>query len=218
LSRLSYDVAFDGTDVDLTELMRLVHQSMTQTATPVGRERRDVLARLQWTPVSVEGFEGVHVPTSLFEVKLPNESTEDVGIKDEKALVSVGRHNIRITITDASLPSGKCDEVTVKVAQRIYEEAMGKPIPRSHILLRPTHVLSKTICECCLQPLDTFPYRCHLCGRCFCYDHKNPENHGCGVDRKITISEKPRVEKAARSRHIGSATRYEVVVQRVPCG
>lgn len=218
MSKFSYDVSFYGTDIRLEELMRIAQRSMTQTATVVQPDRREALEGLQWTPVSVHTFEDVRAPATLFEVKLPNEFTEDVGVKDEKALVSIGEHSIRVTITDASLPSKRCDEVAVKIAQRIYEQATGKPIALSRILLKPTHVLLKNVCEHCMQTLDTFPYRCKICGRCFCYDHKNPEIHGCQTSHKIAVSEKTRIRHTRRSKHTEHPTRYRVKVQRIPCG
>lgn len=218
MSKFSYDVSFYRTDVRVKELLRIAQRSMTQTATVVQPERREAVAGLQWTAVRVDTFGDVQVPTTLFEVKLPNEFTEDVGVKDEKALVSIGEHSIRVTITDASLPSNRCDEVAVKVAQRIYQQATGEPISRSRVFLNPTHVLLKNICEHCMQTLDTFPYRCNVCGRCFCYDHKNPEAHGCHVNQKISISEKARTEKTHRSRSVEAHRKPRVMVQRVPCG
>jgi hypothetical protein len=218
MSKSSYEISFYRTDVRIEELMRIARRSMTQTATVVKPERREAFAGLQWTSVSVHTFEGPQVPTALFEVKLPNELTEDVGVKDEKALVSIGENSIRVTITDASLSSQRCDEVAVKVAQRIYQQVTGKPIPRSSILLKPTHQLLKNICEHCMQTLDTFPYRCNVCGRCFCYEHKNPETHGCFVGQKVSVPEKARIETAHGPRSAESSRRPRVIVQRVPCG
>jgi len=218
MSRYSYDISFRRADVRVEELMRIAQRSVTQTASAVQPKRREAFAGLQWTPVSVHTFEGLQVPTALFEVKLPNEFTEDVGVKDEKAIVSIGENSIRVTITDASLPSKRCDEVAVKVAQTIYERATGKSIPLSRIILKPTHQLLKNICEHCMQTLDTFPYRCNVCGRCFCYEHRNPETHGCHIGQKVSIPEKARTETTPVRRRLESSGRPRIVVQSVPCG
>jgi hypothetical protein len=218
VSKSIYTVTFDTSDV-IREIERIKDQ-LERTSIEVGQNRRNKLAGLDWRPVSRQ-FGNVQIPARMFEITVPPEFTEDAGIRGETALVSIQEHGISMTLTDASLPTTKCDEVAARLAKKIYEEATGITLRPEQVVVRATGIMASTICEYCKEAVESFPYRCRICGRCFCYDHKNPTIHGCQVKAKAENEDQGRNRTTRPSRAATKSenqTRPSVIVTRVPCG
>jgi hypothetical protein len=217
VSKSIYTVDFDTSDV-IREIER-IRDELEQTSKEIERNRRERLAKLDWKPVTRQ-IGDVQIPAKMFEVAVPPEFTEDAGIKGETALVSIEEHGIRVMLTDASLPAQKCDGIAARLAKKLYEDATGVTLRPDQVIVRPMGSTITTICEHCKEAVEGFPYRCAVCGRCFCYDHKSPTAHGCQLKQKTMAEEQARVPKRASrpSAKRSEPAKPSVVVTRLPCG
>lgn len=213
MSKYIYYVTFDpNVQIRMTELITAIHKTLAELeAKRIEEERRDKLLRLKWKPVENKPIE---VKPPEFEVNVPPEFAENSLVKNERMFVSVQKDGLGVMITDASLPSEKCEEAVTKLAQMVLKHATGRDVPKKNVLVKPIGQLETTICEFCLETIEGYPYRCRVCGRCFCYEHRSPESHGCLVkrkeDSKATLSPRPRAPK--------KADKSRIVVRQIPCG
>jgi len=213
MSKYIYQVTFDPRiQIELNELISSIHKTLAElSAKRVEVRQQEKLSRLKWIPDQEKAID-VKVPE--FEANMPPEFAEDLPTKNEKMFVSVQKDGLGVMITDASLPKGKCEEIVTKFAQKVYNRATGKNIPKESILIRPIGHFENTICEFCLETIDGYPYRCGVCGRCFCYDHRTPESHECLVKRK----EESKTVLSPPSRASKKAGKSRVIVRQIPCG
>jgi hypothetical protein len=161
--------------------------------------------------------ETVSIPKELFEVKISNDVTKALGITDERILVNIDDEKMDILLTDASVPSEKCAQIVQKFVGDLYEKATGKKIRTEQIAITPFAMLQRTICEHCFESIEGPPYKCRVCGRCFCYVHRTPETHGCSVgqeDNQTEIIKTAPQHKAKTKQN----DRAKIVITRVPCG
>ena len=179
--------------------------------------------RAAWTPVHKPDTPAqsnqpiaVDPPKEMYELDIPKELTEPYGTSNERALISIDKDKIDILLTDASIPTEKCGEIVADVVSKMYEKATGKRLDRSQIAVRPYAHLSGSLCEHCLESIDSQPYRCRVCGRCFCYLHRAPETHGCAADQKTTTE--TIVTTPAESAKAPTQIKPKLIIQRVPCG
>jgi hypothetical protein len=201
--------------------MKQMLSALGEVAREMEVARRASLAALEWA--RSEGninIPMIDVDLPIFEAKLPPEFTKDSGISNEIIrAVPINDREVQIIITDASLQPKKCEEIAVDFAQRLYEKATGERIDRSMILVKGIATLSGKICEHCLREIDGPPYVCKVCGRTFCYDHRRPETHGCGVKPRV-VEEEPRISPVTHPSSAAeeSGNTPRVVVRRLPCG
>jgi|GEM_PF-5312464 len=185
--------------------------------------RKTSLATLEW----VKSKENINIPTinvdlPIFEVKLPSEFTNDIGISNEILRIApIDDRRTQIVITDANLQREKCEEIAVDFAQRLYEKVTGKKIDRSMIRIERVATLAGKICEYCLQKIDEIPYTCKLCRRTFCYKHRRPETHGCGIKPRGVEKGTPIASESYSSlatEESESEHTPRIIVRRLPCG
>lgn len=179
--------------------------------------------RANWNPISnsdgaVQSNQppAFDPPKELYELDIPKELTEPYGISNERVLISIDKDKMDILLTDASMPAEKCGEIVAEVVSKVYEKATGKRLDRSQVAIRPYARLSGSLCEHCLESVDGQPYRCRVCGRCFCYLHRAPETHGCVADQKNTAE--TMVTAPIKSAKAPVRAKPKLILQRVPCG
>ncbi len=227
MSKGIYEVTFDTAGVlrQIQLIRQQLQRNIEQTGRPVEPGQVQRLGELNWKPIAND--HKIEIPARMFEVRIPPEFTEDVGVKDEVALISLEDQGIRVMLTDASLPVERCDKVASRIAKKIYEDATGRKLRPEQVVVKGTAAFTSAICERCKETLDTFPYACTVCGRCFCYDHKQPEIHGCQHASQTRIDEdttRPREKPTAKRRgrytptKHADRTRPAVTVTKVPCG
>jgi len=156
------------------------------------------------------------LPREIYEMNIRDELTEPYGVSCEKVLISVDENQMDILLTDASVPSESCGEIVADVVSNIFEKAIGKKLDRSQIAIKHYAHLSSSLCEHCLESIDAQPYRCRLCGRCFCYLHRSPETHGCAVEQKVV--NKTAIITLSNSSRTTARSKPQVILRRIPCG
>jgi len=181
--------------------------------------RKTRLANLGWTKAEkLINTPILDVNKPIFEVIVPPRMTNDVNISREILRVSpINDRSLHVVITDASLPPKKCEEIALEFAKTLYEKTTGEKIDDKLIHIERVATLSERICEHCLQVIEGLPYACKVCGRTFCYDHRQPESHGCR--RQSHVIEETNTQYTSSS-PVESQCREapKIVLRRVPCG
>lgn len=181
--------------------------------------RKARLANLGWTKAEkMVNSPILDVNKPIFEVTVSPRLTSDVNVSREILRVSpIDDKSLHVVITDASLPPKKCEEIALEFAKTLYEKTTGEKIDDRMIHVEKVATLSERICEHCLQVIEGFPYVCKACGRTFCYDHRQPESHGCR--RQPHIIEEANTQYTSSSPVEGrSEEAPKIIIRRVPCG
>jgi hypothetical protein len=193
------------------KVMEDINRTLQEIARRATESEKERFKQIPWVPKENE-FKVWEKPSDLFEVSLPPEYTSDTDVTKETIRIIPQRDHIQISITDASLPPSKCEEIAIKFSKLLYEKATGKRISSDQILVKNIAGLPVNICEHCLQEIEGLPYVCRVCGRTFCYQHRKPETHGCQVQTKVRVDlQIPRKRKT-------SEHKPRVVIRKIPCG
>ncbi len=209
MSCRTYSVAFANSA--LTAAIRETLPRMARREIPDWR--REALAKLEWSPIQGGEFK---IPDELFEFDVPDEWSAADGIKGEKVMVSTRGDGLTLILSDGNMREESCEQVVRRFVQELHTKATGRALAEEEIKVSTVAFLPRYVCEFCSGQITDLPYTCPVCGRCFCYEHRRPETHGCERARatnKTCLSD-DRTLDSARSRKQGPT----VLVRKVPCG
>jgi hypothetical protein len=209
MSSRSYAVVFADARAE-----RAVRRTVVNVARrEVPEWRRRLLARMEWVGTPEPAFA---VPDGVLEFDVPDEWTAADGIKREKMLVSATGDGLSLTISDGNLRGDRCEELVRRFVRELYRKATGKVLAEKEIEVSSVAVLRHYACECCGERITGLPYSCSACGRCFCYDHRRPESHGCARCERSRGKSISRSGSARAAPQRGS--KPVVLIRKVPCG
>ena len=217
MSKDTYQIQFNDTKIRIEQMLSALNEIARQLdrAAKVSLSKLDWVPRANTQPVQKPEFD---VDKPIFEATVPPELTKDVHVSNEILRIApLDDKTIQVTITDASIPPSKCEEIAIDFAGRLYEKATGMKLGREEMMLKNIARLSENICEHCLQSIEGLPYVCKVCGRTFCYDHRRPETHGCQQKVRLDQSEQP-IVKHEQCKPQKKSTKPKVIVQKIPCG
>jgi len=180
---------------------------------------KKLISELKWSSENQTTAPDFNINMPIFKTKISEELTKDAGVTNETIrILPINNKTIQVAITDASLPSEKCEQIAIEFAKQLYEKATGKTLTKKQILIKKTATLQENICEYCLKPLDSLPYQCPYCRRTFCYDHRKPENHGC----QPKIKTKPKSAEQTKPKNdiinpSKSQSKPKIIIRKLPC-
>jgi len=208
MSRRVYEVRF--TD-------EVVNAAVAQSATvselhTIPEWRRQALSKLEWIPMSTGEFS---IPDALVEFEIPDEWTAEEGVERETMLVSVKADALTLVLPDGALKEDRCDELVRRFVGEIHMRATGTRLKDDEVEVSPVAALAHYACEFCSERVMGLPYTCPVCRRCFCYEHRRPETHGCSRQSRETGAGLPSSVTAYAST---PGRRPPVVIRKVPCG
>ena len=209
MSSTMYQVRFTSPVVNQSVL----HALREQPRQEVPRWKEQALAKLDWRPAAAEGFQ---VPAGLLEFHVPDAWTEPLQIRNEKLLVSAKEDHLTVVLSDGNLKEERCEEVVRRFVQELHKQATRRALKEDDIELSPIGVLVHYACECCSQSITDCRYTCPVCGRCFCYDHRRAETHGC--KRRVEAAGLSSPRGAQPCRVAAARPRSKVLISRVRCG
>lgn len=210
MSSRSYGVAFTNSGVN----RKVVQAVQTRAARRVSERRRKILSRLEWRPICDNEFS---VPEELLEVEVPDEWTAEGNVRREKMVVSASGDGLTVILSDNNLPEKTCEKVVRLFVQELHMRVTGKHLSDDEIEVSPLAMLMHRVCEFCSERIIGPSYSCPVCRRCFCYEHRRPETHGCSRNKK----NRGRVLQTNPSARVSSSRcgrRPVVVINKVPCG
>ncbi len=209
MSRRAYKVKY--TKAQVNEKARKLATRKLPVRVPTPKQK--ALSKLHWLPVQNEEFT---TPEDLREVEVPDEWTAEDGTRKEKVLVSADKEGLTVIVSDANLKEGSCERIVRNFAGLVYKEVTGEELREDEVDLSPFAMFRHTICEFCGEQTEGNSFTCPVCKRCFCYDHRSPESHGCNREK----SRGETVEfgsKASRS-DSGKERRTTVAIRKIFCG
>lgn len=216
MSKETYQIQFNDRKIKINQILN----ALMEIAEEMDETSKKLMRELEWASVNRVSPPNFDVEASIFEATIPDELTKDAGISKETIrILPINDKTIQIAITDASLPSTKCQEIAIQFTKQLYKKATGKTLDTKQILIKKTASLQINICEHCLKSLESLPYTCQVCGRTFCYDHRKPETHGCQTNIRIKTPEgsmpkNPQTTTKKTQDH----QKPKIVVYKVPCG
>jgi hypothetical protein len=217
LSKDTYQIQYNDTKIKIQQML----SALNEIARELDRSAKVSLSKINWVSrTNAEQFQKPEFDADkpIFETVAPPEFTKDVHVSNEiLRIVPLNDKTVQVTITDASIPPSKCEEIAIDFAGRLYEKATGTKILREQMMLKNIATLSENICEYCLQPIEGLPHACKVCGRTFCYDHRRPETHGCQLKVRVDQPQQP-VKHQQQAKHPEQMAQPKVVVQKIPCG
>jgi hypothetical protein len=94
---------------------------------------------------------------------------------------------IQISILDDRISGEQCDALAKEVASKLSLAITGRELEEIKIV----NVVSINVCEECGKVVRGFGYLCTECGKIFCFEHVQPEEHSCvKKEREIAILSK----------------------------
>jgi len=214
MSRDAYQIEFNDKKIRIDQILA----ALAEIAREMDLNHKKLMSELKWASKSAINPPKFKDDAPIFEAEVPDELTRDLGVSNEVLRIQpISDRIVQVSITDASLPPERCEEIAIRFAQQIYRKVTGKTVGREQILLSKIACLEGNICECCLKPIEGLPYGCRNCGRTFCYEHRRPETHGCQLNEKLRLPE----DASSRHRKTEAGGEYaqpKIIVRRIPCG
>ena len=214
MSKETYQIKFNDKKIRIKQMLA----ALTEIAREMDVNQRKLMSELKWTCENGENPPDFNSGKPVFEAIVPSELTDGEGVSNEIIrILPIDDKTIQIAITDASLPPTKCEEIAIQFTQQLYKKATGKYLDRKKILIKKMASLKENVCEYCLKPLESLPYRCRKCGRTFCFDHRRPETHGC----HLNIKPKPSGETSSKHESMSASKkqiRPKAVICKLLCG
>lgn len=210
MSYATYTIYF----IDPAIPVRIREELLNMGGVPAPEWRAEAISRMAWTLPQNAPFPPLG---EAFQVELPAGWTAPEGVSREKMLVSAGEDGLRIVLTDASLPPERCAELVMRFVKVCHKKATGQELRDDEIEVTRSAILREFVCEHCCREVKGYPFACPICGRSFCYTHRQPAAHECseGADRSDSThtAQELRPDDAALS-----AEHPRVVIGRHLCG
>ena len=157
MSKETYQIKFNDKKIRIKQMLA----ALTEIAREMDVNQRKLMSELKWTCENGENPPDFNSGKPIFEAIVPSELTDGEGVSNEIIrILPIDDKTIQIAITDASLPPTKCEEIAIQFTQQLYKKATGKYLDRKKILIKKMASLKENVCEYCLKPLESLPYRC----------------------------------------------------------